>query len=221
MTDEQSEAPKGDATPAAKPFDKFLTSTPPDVVEEISDVARYYSSQRLDLIYLATSGLLLHCDSEQCHGERFFRCTEGSFNVTSNKWEFGFIHYACRNCRKKTKIFSIAARRGQTLSGSAMKLGETPPFGPHTPARVITLIGPDRELFLQGRRAENRGMGIGAFSYYRRVVENQKGRIISEIARVAQKLGAKPRVLEAFKLPRRKHSSVRLLMRLRTGFRMF
>ncbi|MGB7599820.1 MAG: hypothetical protein WBM24_05915 [Candidatus Sulfotelmatobacter sp.] len=43
-------------------------------------------------------------------------------------------------------------------------------------------------------------MGIGAFSYYRRVVENQKGRIIAEIARVAQKLGAKPVVLETFRL---------------------
>jgi hypothetical protein len=38
-----------------------------------------------------------------------------------------------------------------------------------------------------GRRAENQGMGIGAFAYYRRVVENQKNRIIAEIKRVAEK----------------------------------
>ena len=56
-----------------------------------------------------------------------------------------------------------------------------PPFGPPTPARVITLIGPDKEYYLKGRRAENQGMGIGAFSYYRRVVENQKNRIIDEV----------------------------------------
>jgi hypothetical protein len=43
-------------------------------------------------------------------------------------------------------------------------------------------------LFLQGRRAELRGLGIGAFAYYRRVVENQKGRLISEIGKVAAKL---------------------------------
>ena len=29
------------------------------------------------------------------------------------------------------------------------KVGEWPPFGPRTPARVINLIGPDRELFLK------------------------------------------------------------------------
>jgi len=32
-------------------------------------------------------------------------------------------------------------------------------------------------------------MGIGAFAYYRRVVENQKNRIIAEIAKVAKVLG--------------------------------
>jgi hypothetical protein len=84
-------------------------------------------------------------------------------------------------------------------AGEATKFGELPAFGPVTPARVISLIGPDRDLFLRGRRAESQGMGIGAFSYYRRVVENQKGRIIAEIARVAQKLGAKPEMLETFK----------------------
>ncbi len=201
MPDEQKETVKAGTLSAGKSFDDFLIATPPDVVEEISDLGRYYSPQRRDLIYLTTPDLLLHCDSEECQGVRFFRCTKGtSVNISSNNWEFDFIHYTCRNCQKKNKIFSIAVRRGQDLSGSAMKLGEIPPFGPHTPARVITLIGPDRDLFLQGRRAENRGMGIGAFSYYRRVVENQKGRIIAEIARVAQRLGTKPNVLEAFKL---------------------
>jgi len=41
-------------------------------------------------------------------------------------------------------------------------------------------------------------MGIGAFSYYRRVVENQKNRIIGDIAKVAAKLGAKPDLLKEF-----------------------
>jgi hypothetical protein len=39
-------------------------------------------------------------------------------------------------------------------------------------------------------------LGIGAFAYYRRVVENQKNRIIEEIVRVAKKVGAKPEVIQ-------------------------
>ena len=60
---------------------------------------------------------------------------------------------------------------------------------------MITLIGPDREYYLKGRRAENQGMGIGAFGYYRRVVENQKNRIIDEIIRVSEKIGAPKEML--------------------------
>lgn len=80
-------------------------------------------------------------------------------------------------------------------SSRSLKIGEYPAFGNYTPARVISLIGPDREMFLQGRRAENRGLGIGAFAYYRRVVENQKTRIIGQILKVARKVGASPEVI--------------------------
>lgn len=84
------------------------------------------------------------------------------------------------------------------MNGSAIKLGEFPSFGPPIPLRVITLIGPDREMFIRGRRAEDQGLGIGAFAYYRRVVENQKSRLIAEIAKVAKRLGASPEDLSRF-----------------------
>ena len=61
------------------------------------------------------------------------------------------------------------------------------------------MIGPDREAFLKGRRAENQGLGIGAFSYYRRVIENQKSRIIDEIIKVATRIGAKQEMLDNLK----------------------
>jgi superfamily I DNA/RNA helicase len=58
------------------------------------------------------------------------------------------------------------------------------------------LIGPDRDEFLKGRRCENQGLGVGAFIYYRRVVENQKDRIIGEIIKVSEKIGASEEKLE-------------------------
>ena len=45
------------------------------------------------------------------------------------------------------------------------------------------------DIFLKGRNCENHGLGIGAFSYYRRVVENQKNRILEEIVKVSEKIG--------------------------------
>jgi hypothetical protein len=108
------------------------------------------------------------------------------------------LTYGCRNCRKTVKKFAVVIK-GAAGTGHVQKLGEYPPFGPPTPPRVFKLIGEEyRELFLQGRRAENKGLGIGAYAYYRRIVEHQKGQIIDEIAKVAKKLGASPEVLQTF-----------------------
>jgi hypothetical protein len=71
-----------------------------------------------------------------------------------------------------------------------------PPFGPPTPARLLRILGSvEKDYYLKGRRAEIQGMGIGAFAYYRRVVENQKNSLFDEIIRVAQQIGASKEIL--------------------------
>ncbi len=83
--------------------------------------------------------------------------------------------------------------------GECYKFGELPLYGPPTPSKLIKLIGPDREIFLKGRRCENQGLGIGAFVYYRRVVENQKNRILDEIIKVSEKISASEESIAALK----------------------
>src|SRR5262249_24114392 len=149
---------------------------------------------------LNAGDIQIHCASETCEGIRFFQAHKREIALPTTNWENVFLPYSCRNCQQTLKIYAVRLmhEKDGTGMGRAVKIGEIPSFAPPTPARVISLIGPDRDLFLKGRRAEIRGLGIGAFSYYRRVVENQKNRIIEEIARVAKKLGAKPDVLADF-----------------------
>jgi hypothetical protein len=73
---------------------------------------------------------------------------------------------------------------------AVMKLGEEPEFGDPIPARVSSLIGDDRDLFFKGYRCEKQGLGIGAYGYYRRVVDSQWQRLLSEIIAVAKREGA-------------------------------
>jgi hypothetical protein len=68
-------------------------------------------------------------------------------------------------------------------------------LSPPLPSKLISLIGPEKDYFLKGRRAENQGLGIGAFAYYRRVLESQKVRIIDEIIKAAKRLSAAEDVL--------------------------
>lgn len=180
------------ATPAEAangiPMVEFLESTPPDVHVYVSDALN--SGPTSGNLYLHTPDISLQCTSEVCSGKQRFKATESHY-VSEHPWQKEFVVYVCRNCGKTYRIYAVAiiAVYEQRIA-LIQKFGEIPPFGPDTPPRLISLIGPDRDLFLKGRRCEIRGLGIGAFSYYRRIVENQKARIVREMARVAATLGA-------------------------------
>jgi hypothetical protein len=192
-----SETPE---TNVLKSFAEFLQFSPPAVAEELADVCETEDVSTYKHRVFAKPDIQLHCPDEHCQGIRFFRCTSSRIHLNDKGWKFDYLTFNCRNCGKTSKPFALAVKPKDNHStvGSAYKFGELPPFGPPTPARVVTLIGPDREVYLSGRRAENHGLGIGAFAYYRRVVENQKGRIIREMGRVAKKLGASSNIVQQF-----------------------
>jgi hypothetical protein len=188
-------AEKAQAKPRKK-LAEFLESTPPYVTEEISDLCEVCGANWV----IARPDIQLHCSSKACEGLRFFNCVTDRVYMQALKGgrDF-FLEYVCRNCRETRKTYAlVGAQEGDHAFGILMKYGESPQFGPPVPSRVISLIGPDRDLFLRGRRAENHGLGVGAFAYYRRVVENQKGRIITEMGKVAQKLRPRADVLTQF-----------------------
>src|SRR5215471_10600066 len=151
----------GTSKPAAttsqptKTLAEFLESTPPGVGEEVSDACGRESSQYHHRVLLEPD-LQLHCPNDTCQGIRFFRCTSGTIYLNDKDWKYAYMTYVCRNCQNTQKTYAVAVQPKDSVSGvgNAYKFGELPTFGPPTPARVITLIGPDREVYLRGRRAE-------------------------------------------------------------------
>src|SRR6266481_2877257 len=196
--DNPAEKPPQKAAPKPLTFAQVLETSPPDVAEDVSERTGLTVPIRGggQATCLAKPDLQLHCDD--CEGVRTFYCSEKNEIFVNTGPNYIYLPYLCRNCRSVAKVFSIVVL-GKNKVGSVQKLGENPPFGPPTPPRVFKLIGEEyRELFLQGRRAENKGLGIGAYAYYRRIVEHQKGQIIEEIGKVAKKLGATPEVMKTF-----------------------
>ena len=96
-------------------------------------------------------------------------------------------------------------RKGNRLQRIAINLESFPPTARRRPSRLIPLLGPGRELFLKGRRCEIQGLGIGAFVYYRRVVEDQKNRILAEIIKVAQTISAPQEAIDALQAAQAEH----------------
>ena len=176
------------------PFSSFLESIPPGKQRTISNPLKRSqgSSRKVKL-----PAIQIHCPAQTCGGVRVYEQSDthyvGNYSLTK---DFFFV-YTCRNCAHFQKTFAV--RIGQNIADEtvwAVKFGEIPPFGPPLPSRLISLIGPDYDLFMKGWSAERQGLGIGSFSYYRRVVENQKGRIIAEIRRAAERLRASDEVLK-------------------------
>lgn len=167
-------------------FQELLERAPPGRAALVPD---FESLDRQGTRRVKTPEIELHCT--QCNGDRFFAPTEQGDFIGSRKSTDTFLNYVCRNCRKCPKTFSLGAvYDDESKVWKVFKYGEDPAFGPPTPSRAIALIGPDRDQFLKGRRCENQGLGVGAFVYYRRVVENQKNRIFDEVIRVSRHLGA-------------------------------
>jgi hypothetical protein len=181
---------------------EFLESHPPGseaTVREMAGKQKFVSGGR-DYYEFLTTDVQLHCPSPKCGGTRSFRLLgDSGSKVWIDDWNNRYLTYGCRNCEESRRVFAIRTRASGGGKGQVYKIGEFPPFGPPLPARVISLVGPDREMFLQGRRAENQGLGIGAFAYYRRVVENQWKRVVAEIIRVAVQVRAPEAMVENLK----------------------
>ena len=175
---------------------EFLQSTPPNQLRHISNLFMQLTGPYGSVIKVINKPELeLHCSGDSCNGIRFFRCTEVFSNpgphLQENSSNYLYVTYRCSNCLRTTKVYSFTAilDTNEESHGMCYKFGELPPYGQPVPPRLIKLIGPDRDIFLKGRNCENQGLGIGAFTYYRRVVENQKNRILAEIVKVSKKIG--------------------------------
>lgn len=179
-----------------KTLGELLESVPPGAKCRVADIRDWNGYSHV----LQTPEVTLHCD--KCEGDRFFSTNDEIY--VSAKFSKGFLHYSCKNCSSGWKLFSLIIYRenDNADNGLLVKLGEMPAFGPPLPARMISLLGEDGPLFLKGRRSESQGLGIGAFSYYRRVVENQKNRLLAEIEKAALKLNADSEFIKKIQLAR-------------------
>ncbi|MEQ9151630.1 MAG: hypothetical protein RLO06_09050 [Parvibaculum sp.] len=109
------------------------------------------------------------------------------------------VEYECVRCRTARKIYSLRVRTPVKPDGRAwcLKYGEEPAYQPRAAPRLRRILGSEFEMFLQGRQSEVLGLGVGAFTYYRRVVEAQRTRIVEQFIKVAHKLGADATVVSS------------------------
>lgn len=181
---------------------EFLESASPGIVETVTDAtqrnkknappAPFISNGPLQKVssVLAWPQITLFCPDAECDRPQNFVAYTTGPEVSAI--QHVFVTYTCRNCMRTKKTFALRFTTDDisTLGPiDVLKLGEFPSLDEKVPSKLLALVGKDRELFFQGRRAEKAGLGIGAYSYYRRVVENQKDQIFDKVAEAAKLLG--------------------------------
>jgi hypothetical protein len=152
----------------------------------------------------------LDCSAIACNGVRMFEPWQEKISFTN--YQSGSVHdevmyYYCRNCHQTMKTFVVRFYFGdQGVVERATKIGEFPPHGDRVPAALLDVLDDEKEFFERGHGAENAGLGIGAFAYYRRFVESHKDKMISAILKVATSQGAKADVICALEKASKSHS---------------
>jgi hypothetical protein len=131
-----------------------------------------YIGARYDLL---VPDVQLFCNSPQCGRIMAFAPDTARWTLPdrSTYTELKFLRYSCRQCQKSPKLYAVRVRfSNESLHEVAFtKIGEEPPnIGP-TPKALRELLGESWVLYLKGVRSELAGLELGAFVYYRRVVE--------------------------------------------------
>jgi len=125
----------------------------------------------------------VHMDCPVCGSEQ-------TFNMTNNYQEWDMAHghpvkgcvvravYKCTSCNRFPRYFLLKFGSDQDY---VMKVGQEPPIDITLDPTLKKALGSLAEYYKKGRISESQSYGIGAFGYYRRIVESFIDKLLTEI----------------------------------------
>jgi hypothetical protein len=162
----------------------FLESVAPGMLTSVPD-CKIEREGKTDAVNCPA--LELWCTNKQCGRNMMFDFQNSGFPLYPNKIPNATsMVYKCRHCKETAKTYALFIEF-HPMDALAIKLGELPSFGPPIPDELLRdLTGEQRDWMMKGRRAENQGLGVGAYAYYRRVIESTRAQLLDRIIEVAK-----------------------------------
>lgn len=166
----------------------------------------------------------LYCESESCMNYTFFEITPANqLSITLEAGGIKQLTYKCCNCSENIKTFFLKFEPTNSINPdnktifTIEKIGQFPRHGQPLPKRASKLVGGERDFFLKGSISENQGMGIGAFSYYRRVIDAKKNRIFDEIIKVLKLSSGNEELIQELKAAQAETQFTKAVKKIKTA----
>ncbi len=113
-----------------------------------------------------------------------------TFNMTNAYWEHHSMRddpcgevlrvvYACAACKRNNRFFLLKFADDR---GYVMKVGQYPPWEIVPDKALSELLGDHQDYYKKGLVCESQGYGIGAYAYYRRIIEAIIDSLLDSIA---------------------------------------
>lgn len=189
--------PGAAATADVRSLAAFLQTAAPLAVEVVEVTTKNAApANAMDFVVpqisLDIPSVFIYCDSTECERDSWFDPADAAIRLENTTQSLiRFLPYMCRHCQKSYKLYAVRIQHGgaTAIASSkqlrATKIGEDPPAIGPTPRTLKKLLDDQWDLYLKGRRAELAGLGIGAFVYYRRVIERVWTRVLNGLIKVA------------------------------------
>jgi len=111
--------------------------------------------------------------------------------------------YLCASCKTYKRFFLIKiSSDGQAVT----KVGQFPEPNISIKSNVLKILGDYKEHYRKGLTCEKQGYGIGAFAYYRRIIEGILEELLDSIADLIEG-DEKDKYLEALKKTKKEHKA--------------
>jgi len=105
----------------------------------------------------------------------------GYMNVESHN-QIVRLEYLCTHCDQFNRLFFVKINNNNQSARWLMKVGQFPAWEIAGVPNVEKLLGRHAGYFKKGQICESQGYGIGAFGYYRRIVEEVIDELLDEIS---------------------------------------
>lgn len=148
---------------------EFLELWPPlrkyrkPVADDLGNMAR--PAIRMPCAVCGFDQTFVNVGCENNYGQRTVR-----YQLIESPWNALIARYICAGCEKYGRLFFLETG-GDGEHRVIRKLGQKPDWQAAISPDVASALGNQAFLFRRGADCEASGYGVGAFAYYRRVVE--------------------------------------------------